>query len=439
MISILREEFSGLLTARAEPLSSVLSVRAVNDRVDSLTLFCRELLRSSSLCLVDGDLHVFDGRSYVSCSRADVVAVLGNVLVDGGVSPTDVRRMSDMPMSVIGERSFRSGRLLCFQNGVYDLDDGSFAEGFSADRVCTERMEYRYDPSAGCAAWEAFLCEVLPDASVRSVLQEFFGMVFLDRERLSVEKFALMVGSGANGKSVIGNVMRRVLGATGVTSLDTAQLRDEKMLPFIGKRLNFVPDMARNKDFDSAIKALASGQEVTARRNYQDPERVKCPPLCFALNELPVFRDLTPAFFRRLLLFRFDVQIPTERQDRTLADRLCATDLPGIFNWVIAGRDRLILNGGEFTPCPKMDGELESMRREVSACSYPARAYLESRGYSVRPEFDGQTPVLVSQNEIALGLRDTVSRYMITAELKRLGVQTFRSKELFYKVYPKTK
>ena len=248
-----------------------------------------------------------------------------------------------------------------------------------------------------------------------------------------------MVGSGANGKSVIGNVMRRVLGASGVTSLDTAQLRDEKMLPFIGKRLNFVPDMARNKDFDSAIKALASGQEVTARRNYQDPERVKCPPLCFALNELPVFRDLTPAFFRRLLLFRFDVQIPSERQDRTLADRLCATDLPGIFNWVIAGRDRLILNCGEFTPCPKMDGELESMRREVSACSYPARAYLESRGYSVRPEFDGQTPVLVSQNEIALGLRDTVSRYMITAELKRLGVQTFRSKELFYKVYPKTK
>lgn len=262
-------------------------------------------------------------------------------------------------------------------------------------------------------------------------------MVFVDRSRLSVEKFALFVGSGANGKSVVGEVIRRVLGPAGVSSLDTSQLRDEKMLPFVGRRLNFVPDMGRGKDFDSTLKALASGQEVTARRNYADPERVKCPPLCFALNELPVFRDTTPAFFRRLLLFRFGVTIPSERQNRSLCDEIVRSDAPGVFNWILAGRDRLLLHRGAFTPCPSMDAELAALRSEVSVSSRPAQSYLERIGFQLRPAYTGQPPVLVSQEDIAVGLCNTISRYAITSELRAAGVQTYRSKELFYKVYPK--
>ena len=436
-MSALRDELSALFAGRSDAVAQAVRAKGVNDRVDALTLLCRDVLRSSSLCLVDGVMHVFDSRSHVPCSRQEVLSALGNLLIDSGVSPTDVRRMGDMPLSVVGERAFPAPDLLCFTNGVYDLRTGAFDPSFSPARVVVERMGYPFDASAGCPAWEAFLREVLPDARERAVLQEFLGMVFLDRSRLSVEKFALFVGSGANGKSVVGEVMRRALGESGVSSLDTGQLRDEKMLPFVGRRLNFVPDMPRAKDFDSTIKALASGQEVTARRNYRDPERVTCPPLCFALNEMPAFQDETPAFFRRVLIFRFDVTIPPYRQDRALAAHICETDLPGVFNWLIAGRDRLLLTRGAFSPCPRMDAALESLKTEVSIASHPARAYLDSRGFLVRPAYPGQAPVLVSQNEIALGLRDTVSRYAITSELRAYGVQTFRSKELFYKVYPK--
>lgn len=434
----LREELSGLLSSRSSALSSAVSVRGVNDRVDALALLCRGMLRCSTLCLIDGLPHHFDGACYVSVKRADVLSVLGNLLIDAGASPTDVRKMGDMPLSVIVERSFPSPTVICFSNGTLDFRDGSFFPSFSPDRIAVERVGYGYDPGAGCPRWDAFLAEVLPDAATRAVLQEFFGMVFLDRGRLSVEKFALFVGTGANGKSVVGDVIKRVLGPGGVSSLDTSQLRDEKMLPFVGKRLNFVPDMGRGKDFDSTLKALASGQEVTARRNYADPERVTCPPLCFALNEMPVFHDTTPAFFRRLLLFRFGVTIPAGRQNRSLSDEIFRSDAPGVFNWILAGRDRLLRQGGAFSPCPAMDAEIDALRSEVVVASRPAESYLDRCGYLVRPAFQGQVPVLVSQNEIAAGLCETVSRYAITAELRAAGVQTFRSKELFYKVYPKT-
>ena len=436
MSGFLRGELEGLFSCRSASLSEACAVKGANDRVDALTLLCREVLRESSVCYIDGELYGFDGRCYSPLLLGVVGSVLGDVLVDRGASPTDVRKMGEMPLSVIGEKSYAREPLLCFVNGVLDLRTWEFREGFDAGLRAVERMPFRYSPGAGCPLWERFLGEVLPDGDERKVLQAFFGMVYLDRTKLSVEKFALFVGSGANGKSVIFEVMKRVLGEDNVSTLDTSQLADERMLPYVkGRRLNFSPDLARQKDFGSALKALASGQDVTGRKIYGDAEKIKCPPLCFALNEMPAFHDVTDAFFRRMLLFSFDVKIPPEAQDRELVDKICRGDLPGIFNWMMEGCRMLEQNRGVFPPCAKMERNIALLRKSVVDASFPVKSFLEGRGFSLRPQYEGQPFTLVSQNEIDLGLRHAVSRHMITAELKRFGVQTHRSKELFYKVY----
>lgn len=437
----MRMELEGLLSPLGEELSSVLSTRGANDRVDALTLLCRSVLRSSSLCIMGGGMRCFGGRVYSEVRKSDVCSVLGNLLVDSGVSPTDVRKMGDMPLSVVVERVLEPDRsLIAFTNGVYRMDGGEFTGGFSKEFRVTESLPYPFVPDARCPLWESFLGEVMPDSRMRSVLQEFFGMVYLDRGALAVEKFALFVGSGANGKSVVFEVIRRALGPDNVSTLDASQLTDEKMIPVLnGKRLNFAPDMAKGKDFSSALKALASGQTVTGRAVFRDAEPVTAPPLCFALNEMPLFRDVTPAFFRRMLLFPFDVTIPEERQDRTLSDRISASDLPGVFLWMMEGRRRLIADGGRFSPCPKMDSAISLLRNDVGGSDHPVRTFLEERGFSLRPVYEGQAYTLISQNEIDLGLRHSVSRYSITAELRGYGVKTLRSKELFYKVYLKTR
>ena len=437
MLSSLRDELRALLSERGSALSVAIGVRGANDRVDALALLCREVVRASSLCFVSGRMHFFDSRLYVPVAQEAVSGVLGDLLVDMGASPTDVRKMGSMPLSVALERSFSpDGDLVAFSNGVYRLSSGVFSEGFSRESVVTTMLPYAFEAEASCPRWDKFLNEVLPDPYTRNVLQEFFGMVFLDRRALSVEKFAIFVGKGANGKSVIFEVMRRVLGDGNVSTLDASQLTDDKMLPELeGKRLNFAPDMAQGKTFTSALKALASGQEVTARAVFKDASRVSAPPLCFALNEMPLFSDNTDAFFRRILLFSFDVVIPEERQDRTLVSKICASDLPGIFLWMMEGRSRLVRSGGVFSRCPKMESALAALRQETDGTRFPVRSYLESHGYSLRPVYQGQPFTLISQNEIELRLRNSVSRYAITAELRRAGVKTFRSKELFYKVY----
>lgn len=436
MIDVLREELRELLDRRRDQLQEICSMRGVNDRVDELTLVCRKVVRSSSLCYVDGEMCYFDGRSYVPVGSAPVATVLGDLLVDMCASPTDVRRMGSMPLSVVLERSYSSQSKLCFENGVLDLDRNSFRRGFSPEWIVTERMPYAYSPGAEYPLWEKFLSEVLPDESVRMVLQEFCGMVYMDRKNFSVEKFALFVGAGANGKSVIFEVLKRVIGPDNVSTLDCAQLTKENMIPYAsGKRLNFSPDVRKSAEFDSALKALASGQDVTGRKIYGEAEKIKCPPLIFALNEMPRFRDTTQAFFRRILLFSFDIQIPPKNQDRGLVGKICASDMPGIFNWMIEGRDRLIANGGEFTRSKRMDLDLEKLKNDVSAATYPVRNYLMGRGLDVYPAYDGQAYTPISQNEIHSALRGIVSRNAITREMRDFGVFVHRSKEMYYHVF----
>lgn len=430
-----RNELSGLLSARGEEISSARSVKGVADRVDAITLLVRSALRASSLCYIGGEMCFYDGMSYVEVDKSSVLADLSNVLVDLGLSPTDVRKMGDMPLSVVVERSYAPhANLVCFANGILELNGLEFG-GFSPSRIVTERMPYAYDPSAACPLWDAFLAQVLPEPSVRCVLQEFFGMCYLDRSRLSVEKFLMLIGGGANGKSVIFEVMKKVLGDDNVSTFDSQQLTSEKMIPYVkGKRLNFAPDMRRTSDFDSAMKALASGQDVAGRKIYGDAEKVKCPPLVFAMNEMPRFHDTTDAFFRRLIPIRFDITIPPEKQDKHLVGRIAASDLPGIFNWVLAGRNRLWRQGGEFTRSGAIESYSRDLRSWVDSRQSPVRSYLASRGLTVYPQYENQPFVKVSQREIILGIGD-ITPTAITREMNRYGVALHRSREIFYKVY----
>ena len=350
-----------------------------------------------------------------------------------------------MPMSVLIDKSHaRNPNLLCFANGVADIGPSSYESGdgldmyaFGPENVVTESLPYPYVAGASCPLWDAFLEEVMPDASMRDVMQEFFGLCYLDRSRMSVEKFAIFIGEGANGKSVIRDVVTAVMGRDNVAAYDAQQITQEKLQPFLnGKRINFASDMRSSASFDSALKALSSGQEVVGRRIYEDPVKVKCPPLVFSMNELPKFCDTTPAFFRRVLLFRFAVVIPEERRDSSLAAKICEGELPGVFNWILRGRDRLLSNRGVFTRCVAMDNEIAVIAADEKRRNDPVLRYLAARGLSVSPLYDGQKPVMVSQDEIVDALAPQLTRLSLTRTMTSFGVRMQRKSDgRYYWVY----
>lgn len=436
----LSQELSELFHARSEQLMEICRISGVTMRVDALTLLTRELLRSSSLCYIGGDICFYDGHRYVKCSFCDVMSCVGNILIDMGVPPTDVRRMGDMAMPVIRERSYDAMPLLCFSNGVLDLETGRFKR-CSRDMIATESLPYRYDAEAVCPRWEAFLKEVLPDSRIRAVLQEFLGLCYIDRSLMSVEKFGIFIGSGANGKSVIRDVVTQVMGADNVIGFDAEQLTRSELLPYlIGKRINFASDMKRSASFDSSLKALASGQDVVGRKIYGEPVTVKCPPIIFSMNELPSFHDTSPAFYRRLLLFEFEVTIPPERRDASLAQGIIDEELAGVFNWIMEGRRRLLEQGGSFTRCAPMEDALSILEGSGGSAAFPILEYIRGRGYDPRPRYPGQTYDFISLQEMVLHFGGRLSRATISREMRTLGATIYKGKrEITYKVYPRRK
>lgn len=441
-VDILKSEFTELLSSDRERLDDITHVRASQQRIDSYTLLLREVLGRSSLCYLNGSLSFFDGRSYVLVSCKDVADVMGNLLIENGVSPSDVRRIGDMPFLVLSERKYRIDHgKVCFENCVLDMQSGNvlpFSTSIHTDYV----RPFPYYEDAKCPTWERFLGEVLPDEDEQACLQEFFGMCFLDRDRYSVEKFAMFIGSGSNGKSVVFDVIKSVIGKQYVSFLDPTQLMDAKNLIDVdGKRLNFAPDIRKGASFDSALKALSSGQEVTGWEMYKGGKVIKCPPLVFAMNELPRFRDVTGAFFRRILLFSFDVTIPEEKQDKSLAARIVRNESAGVFRWMMEGlwrmQERLREGKREFTYCQKMAENLEQLKKRVRNEENPVLQYLDNAGWSVEPIWVGQEPEKVRANDLYAAMQGRVSMNAIARELTSLHVKKVRASSVTYYLYRK--
>ena len=418
-------------------------MRASQQRIDSYTLLLREMLVRSSLCYLNSQLSFFDGRCYVGVSPKRASDMVSNLLIGFGVSPSDTRRIGDMPFLVLSEREYAVDRCkVCFENCVLDMRTGEVS-GFGEDVHTDYVRPFEYSDDAKCSSWKRFLSEVMPDEDEQMCLQEFFGLCFLDRERYSVEKFAIFLGAtGSNGKSVIFDVIKAVIGEKYISHLDASDLCDpKKLIDVDGKRLNFAADMRKASSFDSALKALSSGQEVMGWKMYEGGKVIKCPPIVFTMNELPRFRDLTSAFFRRILLFSFDVTIPEERQDKSLAAKIVEKESAGVFRWMMEGlwrmQERLRRGKREFTYCEKMARNLEALKKRVRNEQNPVLQYLDNAGWSTEPLWSGQEPERVRANDLYDAMHGRVSMNAIARELTSLHVRKVKTSGVMYYLYRK--
>lgn len=429
-----RSSFGG----RTGELLEIQRMKSRDDRLTSLSLFVGERVAESGVARIGGSVFAFNGRFYEPDLVGDWLDVLRRVVVECGVVFRDA-------MAVVNERwlgayvrsaPLADSSLVCFRNGVFDLRKRVLLP-FGPDYMVDGLVDYDYDRSARCPRWEAFLEWALPDEGERLRLQEMFGSCYLDRRRYSIERFAVLIGAGANGKSVICETIKAVMGGPRyVKPLDAEQLRNEKYQPeLVGARCNIASDCRADAAFDSALKSLVSGQEIMGRRNYGQPESIFACPIVFTMNALPPFRDKTDGFFRRLLLFEFERSVPEGRQDKGLSASLVKEEAAGIFNWLLEGAGRLASRGYEFSPCAKMDDAVEALKKRVRGEETPVLSWLESRGLSPVPLSEGQKGVRLTASEIFEGLGGTVSRSAITRELSGAGVKMARNREMVYYVY----
>ena len=256
----------------------------------------------------------------------------------------------------------RSKHLANFKNCTVEIDHGSVRVlEHSMSNLLTYVLPWDYDPGAPHPAFSRLLDRVVPDEASQLNLAEFIGWLFLS---LRLETALFLLGNGSNGKSSFAEIMINVIGRENVTHQSLESLgSDYHRANLGGFLLNHSSEVTRLVRPD-IFKKLVSGEPIEARKPYGSAFILHdYAKLMFNCNELPIDVEHTEAFFRRLLIIRFDARITEDERDPDIARKIVDAEAPGIFNWIVKGAQRL-LTQGHFTPNPSARATLEEYRLE---------------------------------------------------------------------------
>ena len=249
------------------------------------------------------------------------------------------------------------------KNGLFDINDFRLHH-HNPEIYSTIQLDVEYDPQAKCELWLKTLNEIFPEEQDKiQTLQEFFGLC-LTRET-KYEKALILTGDGANGKSLTLNVLQALVGGENCSAVYLEQFNNRfYVAEFLGKLVNVsIETNAKLEVYDSIFKAVVSGDTLGADCKFKQPFKFR--PFCklvFAMNNLPRVSDKTSAYFRRLLIIRFNREFGEEEQNKMLFNEL-RKELNGIFNWCLDGLKRLMARG-YFEIGRTMKDEIEQYKRE---------------------------------------------------------------------------
>jgi putative DNA primase/helicase len=266
--------------------------------------------------------------------------------------------------------------LLNTLNGTMEITkDSQTVRAFKREDFLTYQLPFEYDQNATCPMFQNYLAKVLPEQELQDIIAEFFGYVFT--KNLKMEKAMLLYGSGANGKSVLFDVVNALLGKENIENFSLSNLLEEHNRALIAhKLLNFGSEINAAKTRDE-FKNLVSGEPIQARLKYGNSfTMTNYAKLAFNCNELPKDFDHQHAYFRRLLIIPFRVKIPDAEQDANLAQKIIKSELAGVFNWIIDGLKRL-LRAEKFTDSKIVKETIATYKKESDSVAM----FIEDKGY----------------------------------------------------------
>jgi P4 family phage/plasmid primase-like protien len=234
--------------------------------------------------------------------------------------------------------------LICFTNGVYDLENAIFREGRPEDYItlCTNNRYISFEKinKSKLHTVRKFLVDIQPEEDVRNYILDLFASCLAGHN--ADQKFNIWTGSGSNGKSVLINLMMDSLGdySCGLPPevLTRASTDPDKASPTMaktkGKRfVVFEEPEGTDQVYVGKMKAYSGNVKIQARKLHKDIVEFYPQFKMFLLcNKLPTIPSNDGGTWRRIRLVPFEMKFVDnpiedyERQiDRGLEDLLRLT------------------------------------------------------------------------------------------------------------------
>lgn len=263
--------------------------------------------------------------------------------------------------------------MISLENGLLHLPTRELCE-HTPQFFTHHSLPFAFDETAPAPVrWLEFLSELWPDdPSAIAALQEMLGYILGGDTRQ--QKIFLLVGPRRGGKGTIGRVLTGLLGHHNVAAPTMAGLSTNFGLqPLIGKPLGLISDARLSGRGNSQVVverllSISGEDSLTIDRKYKEPWTGRLPTRFVILtNELPRLTDSSGALASRFVVFVLTRSF-LGREDPLLTDKLLE-EASGIFNWALAGLDRLNERGYFEPPESGRDAvqELEDLSSPVSA------------------------------------------------------------------------
>ena len=265
--------------------------------------------------------------------------------------------------------------LICFANATLDTRTWELLP-HSPEHMLFNSFTVAYDMNSPCPRFLTFLDEIFRDDPDKlekiAIVRQWMGQMLVPDTRL--HKMLIAIGHGANGKSVLCQVMESMVGAENASHamlhrLGSAIVRAE----LEGKLVNFSPDLPMGDlKGEGYIKAIIGGERMETERKYVDSYSfTPYARLVVATNHMPECKDTSDGFIRRLIILQFNRQFPQAERDPSLLEKLLA-EMPGITSWAVGGL-RDLRERGLFTIPPSSEAAVEAYRKELD----PVKSFSE--------------------------------------------------------------
>ncbi len=203
----------------------------------------------------------------------------------------------------------------------------------------TTQIPVAYDKQSDAPLFRTFLNEVFRDDSDKqekiSAVLELMGYTLMSHARH--ERFVMLIGPGANGKSVLLAILEGLLGSGNVAGVQPSNFDNRFQRAHLHQKLaNIVTELKQGEVIaDAELKAITSGEPATVEHKHRDPFVMRPFATCwFGTNHMPHTRDFSQALFRRATILQFNRVFTKEEQDPLLKEKILA-ELPGILNMAL--------------------------------------------------------------------------------------------------------
>jgi P4 family phage/plasmid primase-like protien len=264
----------------------------------------------------------------------------------------------DLAMPCLLDTSEECRNVMAFSNG-YAVDVWRYAQAINAgggyeqaitdvspNLFSTDFVDYPFDATAPEPdRFLTYLERVCPADDVFMAVNRMMGLLLADEAKYEV--FWQLYGKGANGKTVLLDIIEALVGRHNVCRIGLESLMPGtrfQTFPLVTAKVNISGELPTDMGasamaaMEGNFKHAVSGGTIEVERKGVDKTLERCRArFVMAGNSLPTFIDRSDAIWRRKRIIPFDVQIPERERNPDLAKSIIENELPGIFLWAVSG------------------------------------------------------------------------------------------------------